>query len=1123
LGDAGPYGGDYWYVYNNTLFLSLNNTNLSVAEHKAFMKEAIAANPDVKWKVVTEHFSLFHITNSGYWTITDPLRNELAPVFSELGIDVVLNGHDHSYQRTYLINGLTPDASTGGAEVTNPAAGGVLYINTNSASGSLYCSINNTASPAIAVRNQESRPNISKIDVTDDSFTITTYRTNDMSVVDAFTINKTEVPMSLTATAGEGKVTLRVPAAPEGATAAELQISSGGDVWQTLSTAPLADGGARGAYLSGALGEGSVAVDVLGLTAGKQYLFKLIVTGGEDAGEYAADAAPAAPELYLSTLIEGNATWKYNDTNADQGTAWRAESFDDNAWKSGAGPLGYPAGDSNGTFGPISSGTLVANSSNPNAYITYYFRKAFDLAAEDLARITRLDLTVGIDDGYVMYINGTEVRRLYMPAGEIGWQTHANYVNEPSSAQGTDTADITAAALPLLKSGANTVAVEVHNRDNTSSDIYFDMSLVASSNLAEPEPTTAIKNIALTIGADETRRNITWYSDSAADDGKAQLALKSAMTGDAFPAVYTEFAAARAASSVAGFSTFKAAITDLAANTEYVYRVGNDGDWSEVCTFKTSPAGDFSFLAAGDPQIGSSGNAGNDTAGWTTTLNKAQSLFPDVSLLISLGDQVETSSKENEYDGFLAPNYLRSLTLAPNIGNHDTGSGGGIFKEHFTVPNSSNTYGVTASGGDYWYTYNGVLFLSINSNDMSTAEHRAFLEDAIATYKAQNGGADPLWKIVTFHHSIYSSASHTTDTDIRARRNELSPVFAELDIDAVLAGHDHVYTRSYVMGGANGMQPITEGYDGDDLAAYTKTAPGETVYITANSASGSKFYALKTTDFAFAAKENQENTPNITKADVTADTLTFTTYRTGASNTASDTVDVFTLRKAPAAPDDDVAKADIRGDASAVKGSPVSYTVSLRNLKDAGVVTLTLTANGTHLDLKDVTALNGFSALNGIVWEDLGNNIWKGTVKLAYTGDGFLTAAGPLDILTVGGVTRDLVAETTVTLTDIRIAGNVNGSSGTLPSEIETAEATTSVTEEQAVYSPYDLNRDGDIDDLDLNIAVYYYLAKSEDADWTSVRFDTASAEDADVTGDGLVSLADLIEILANYQTSYSL
>ena len=52
-----------------------------------------------------------------------------------------------------------------------------------------------------------------------------------------------------------------------------------------------------------------------------------------------------------------------------------------------------------------------------------------------------------------------------------------------------------------------------------------------------------------------------------------------------------------------------------------------------------------------------------------------------------------------------------------------------------------------------------------------------------------------------FHHSIFSTASHVDDGDIITRRNELPQVFKDLDIDVVLMGHDHVYTRTYMMDG----------------------------------------------------------------------------------------------------------------------------------------------------------------------------------------------------------------------------------------------------------------------------------------------------------------------------------
>ena len=56
-------------------------------------------------------------------------------VFDENDIDVVLNGHDHAYTRTYIIKNGQPQV-TDATSVTNPD--GTLYLTFGSASGSQY-------------------------------------------------------------------------------------------------------------------------------------------------------------------------------------------------------------------------------------------------------------------------------------------------------------------------------------------------------------------------------------------------------------------------------------------------------------------------------------------------------------------------------------------------------------------------------------------------------------------------------------------------------------------------------------------------------------------------------------------------------------------------------------------------------------------------------------------------------------------------------------------------------------------------------------------------------------------------------------------------------------------------
>jgi hypothetical protein len=983
--------------------------------------------------------------------------------------------------------------------------------------------------------------------------------------------------------------------------------------------------------------------------------------------------ARAAGDPTTVTLIEKSAVWKYNDSNTDLGSAWRAEAYDDSAWKTGKSPLGYPAGDNNPTFGAISAGTLVASQSNPNAYITYYFRKSFEVA--DASAISKLDLTVGLDDGYVLYINGTEVRRTYMPADDVTWQTFATYVNEPSTTQGTDAANITAAALPLLKDGANTIAVEMHNRDNTSSDIFFGLQLTATSSQSEaesysieagvktpvddseefltnsdaakvglvddgssdleickekpgsanennqiigvrfadlgiprgatitsayiqftgdqdndavnksinpfsvniqaedtadsaqiqkinfdissrtktaasvtwsldgdaskwavlesgvnertpdltalvqhivdkadwsmghamtflltgnsgcraavssedgshgpvlhvtfsydgvlrPAPTglagvaptseggsdgqitgvsaemeykpsaastwtactgatvtglaagtydvryaasngqsastaaavkvpehqvVKVNNVVVGVGASETQRTFTWFSNSA-NANKLQASYKALWSGGAFPSqpgTYVEATAVQGAASVSGMYSYRVTVPGIESGQHYIYRVGNDDAWSDVYELSTQTFGDgeFSFLFAGDPQIGSSGNVTSDTAGWTTTLGKTAAWFPNADFLVSLGDQVESSTNETQYSGYLSPGVLRSLTLANNIGNHDTG--GANFQHHFTCPNMSSTLGVTNAGGDYWWSYESVLFMALNSNDMSTAEHRTFMEDAIAAYKAGSGGKDPLWKIVTFHHSVYSTASHTTDGDIIQRRNELPPLFKELGVDAVLSGHDHVYTRSLMM---DGTTPVTTGYTADGANTYASYVDdptlNETVYLTANSASGSKYYAIQNLDFPFKAVDNQESTPNISKVDVATDSLTFTTYRTGAGNGIGDVVDTFTLEREP-----DVAEAEIQDLTIGVGADETERLVTwYGNSGKPGELQLALASAKTGDEFP--AAHESFSAVKAAT-ADTGFSSFKTTVSGLQSGQDYVYRVGNDDV-----------------------------------------------------------------------------------------------------------------------------
>jgi len=168
-----------------------------------------------------------------------------------------------------------------------------------------------------------------------------------------------------------------------------------------------------------------------------------------------------------SVFIDKEQVWKYADSGADLGTSWKDADFNDADWNSGQAELGY---------GDEDEKTVVNfGGDSRNKYITTYFRKSF--VVNDKQKILGLTLLLKCDDGAVIYLNGNEIQRYNMPAGSIKFGTFAS-----SSVSGSDESvfHTFSVASEFLINGKNTIAVEIHQSDPTSSDISFDMQLTAT-------------------------------------------------------------------------------------------------------------------------------------------------------------------------------------------------------------------------------------------------------------------------------------------------------------------------------------------------------------------------------------------------------------------------------------------------------------------------------------------------------------------------------------------------------------------------------------------------------------------------------------------------------------------
>ena len=248
LGSNKTVGGDYWFKHDNALFMMLNTQDTNVEEHRQFIEQTVAANKDCKWRIVTLHQDIYGSAEHSNEPEITNLRYQLAPIFEENKVDVVLTGHDHAYSRTQILKGghktteytdddfdpmLDKDMDAGenpdtvytakenikadttdpsekaylnylnevmdkdaiqqvtkkGTTVFNPT--GILYMTAGSSSGSKYYDLVPRQQSYIANRWQQDVPTYSVIDITDTTITINTYRTDTEEKIDeTFSIAK---------------------------------------------------------------------------------------------------------------------------------------------------------------------------------------------------------------------------------------------------------------------------------------------------------------------------------------------------------------------------------------------------------------------------------------------------------------------------------------------------------------------------------------------------------------------------------------------------------------------------------------------------------------------------------------------------------------------------------------------------------------------------------------------------------------------------------------------------------------------------------------------------------------------------------------------------------------------
>lgn len=174
---------------------------------------------------------------------------------------------------------------------------------------------------------------------------------------------------------------------------------------------------------------------------------------------------------HWETVVFNNDTWSYEIGSSSIPANWMQPNFDDSNWSTGIGGFGYEDGDDN---------TIIPQC------ISVFIRTQFELI--DTSTISFGLLHADYDDGFVAYINGVEVARSnFGTAGIPPDYDETSDFHEAEWYQGgvpTNYLLTNPDFKSLIIEGTNTLAVQIHNQDISSSDMTsnFFLSLGIADN-----------------------------------------------------------------------------------------------------------------------------------------------------------------------------------------------------------------------------------------------------------------------------------------------------------------------------------------------------------------------------------------------------------------------------------------------------------------------------------------------------------------------------------------------------------------------------------------------------------------------------------------------------------------
>jgi hypothetical protein len=227
------------------------------------------------------------------------------------------------------------------------------------------------------------------------------------------------------------------------------------------------------------INETNVVLTTAARVAGRNY--EVRVGGVRDAASAGNEIEPGSGAMpgYEFVLVPLTAMWTYDQSGNGQVDGWKTAAFDDSDWLTGQALL-Y-----NDTFTTLPAaplGTLLSQTNAAGApVVTHYFRHVFDLPP--LEEGAALSIRHAVDDGVVIYLNGSPILRTNVPAGAIDATTIATTTVGDAVLSGA------VSLVPGSASGVSVLAAETHQVNSTlGSDVAFatELSITRTSSALPP-------------------------------------------------------------------------------------------------------------------------------------------------------------------------------------------------------------------------------------------------------------------------------------------------------------------------------------------------------------------------------------------------------------------------------------------------------------------------------------------------------------------------------------------------------------------------------------------------------------------------------------------------------------